>query len=216
MLCRIKLHWDGFWYKKGDTIVQVKQSGVRTTKSAQTRERIIEAARKLFREREYVQVGVREISKAAGVSASVFYYYFNEKKDVLLACFNRNDERFGEELERIITSEKDVCDRIHRFLIRVMVPIVQADGKQLTRYRMFELKQNSQPDSMLYRNLEIAIEHGQKIGEVTTRVSAASITSHILTVFRGAMYEWCISEEENSFAASASANVLFALNAFRV
>ena len=196
-------------------MVQAKQGCVRPTKSVQTRERIIEAARRLFREREYAQVGVREIAKEASVSASVFYYYFNEKKDVLLACFYRNDDRFGVELEKVIVAEKDICERIHRFLIRVMAPTVQADGKQLTRYRMFELKQNSQPDSMLYRNLEIAIEHGQKIGEVTTRISAASITNHILTVFRGAMYEWCISDEENSFAASASANVLFALNTFR-
>lgn len=185
------------------------------SKSGQTRERIINAARRLFRERDYARVGIRDIAAEAEVSASVFYYYFKVKKDVLTACFERNDDRFGAELEKILCAENDVCERIQRFMVRVMASTVQADGKELTRYRMFELKQSSQPDSMLCRKLESAVQHAQQVGELTAQVPAAVITSHILTVFRGATYEWCIAEGDEPLAALAAASIGFALRAFR-
>lgn len=185
------------------------------TKAAHTRARIVQAARTLFRAQNYQDVGIREIAEAAGVSTGVVYYHFCSKGEVLLACFDQNDGRFGAELDRIAEADVAVCDKIRRFLLRVMIPTVQADGKELTRYRMFDLKRNSLPDSLLYRSLETAVHNAQTAGELTTAVPAEVITGHILTVLRGAMYQWCVSEGDQPITEFAGQNIAFALQAFR-
>ena len=187
----------------------------RMKKAAHTKIRIIKAAQELFRTRSYSQVGIRDIAQAAQVSVGVVYYHFPSKDEILLACFDGNDGLFGEELKRIAVSEMAVCEKIRCFLMRVMLPTVQADGKALTRYRMFELKLNSLPESLLYRNLEIAVRHAQKTGELTQAISAGTITGHILTVLRGVMYEWCVTEGEEPVAEYAARHIAFALRAFQ-
>lgn len=47
--------------------------------------KIVEAATLLFTSKNYVNVSVREISKVAGVSTAVIYYYFDGKKDLFRA-----------------------------------------------------------------------------------------------------------------------------------
>ena len=58
----------------------------RVAKSAdQTRQRILQAAYKLFRRRGFFRVGVDEIAAAAGITKRTLYYHF-KSKDALLAA----------------------------------------------------------------------------------------------------------------------------------
>ena len=50
-----------------------------------TRDRIVEAARRLFWERGYAATGVAQILKAAGAKSGSLYYFFPTKEDLLLA-----------------------------------------------------------------------------------------------------------------------------------
>src|SRR5215468_469643 len=56
----------------------------------QTRERIIESARKLFNQRGFESVSVNEIMSEAGLTRGGFYSYFASKSDLYveaLSCF---------------------------------------------------------------------------------------------------------------------------------
>src|SRR5438067_9036571 len=72
--------------------------------AAQNRERIVEAAAKLFRERGFEGIGVADLMKEAGLTHGGFYGHFSSKDDLIaeasaraltgsLALFSRVAER---------------------------------------------------------------------------------------------------------------------------
>ncbi len=56
-------------------------------KDQDTRERILQAAVKLFAEKGFHGVSVKEISVAAGTNTALLFYYFNSKKDLYDAIY---------------------------------------------------------------------------------------------------------------------------------
>lgn len=56
--------------------------------SKPTRERLIEAAQRLFLEKGYEATGVSEILRAAEVNSGSLYYFFKTKEDLLLAVLD--------------------------------------------------------------------------------------------------------------------------------
>ncbi|GAA0654522.1 TetR family transcriptional regulator [Streptomyces thermocarboxydovorans] len=56
------------------------------TESADTRDRILDAAREVFSERGYEKASVRGIAKAAGVDSALVHHYFGTKEQVFEAA----------------------------------------------------------------------------------------------------------------------------------
>ncbi|HUL74044.1 MAG TPA: TetR family transcriptional regulator [Vicinamibacterales bacterium] len=54
-----------------------------------TRERILEAALTLFRERGFAEATMRDIAAKAGVASGLAYYYFESKEAIVLAFYQR-------------------------------------------------------------------------------------------------------------------------------
>src|SRR6195256_5865458 len=64
-------------------------------RSKQTKEKIVQAAIKLFQERGYEKTTSNDIASEAGVSVGSFYVYFTDKRQLLLTIFDRlSDELF--------------------------------------------------------------------------------------------------------------------------
>lgn len=57
-------------------------------KGAINRQRIVEAANRLFYQRGYNQTSFSDIAEAAGLSRGNFYYYFKTKDDILAAVIH--------------------------------------------------------------------------------------------------------------------------------
>src|ERR1041384_69996 len=58
-------------------------------RSKQTKEKIVQAAIRLFQERGYEKTTSNDIASEAGVSVGSFYVYFNDKRQLLLTIFDR-------------------------------------------------------------------------------------------------------------------------------
>lgn len=71
------------------------EEGLRARKKRETREALIEAALRLYRQRGFDRVTVSEIARLADVAPRTFFSYFETKEDVFLG---RGDER----LERLV------------------------------------------------------------------------------------------------------------------
>ena len=64
-------------------------------RSKQTKEKIVQAAIKLFQQRGYEKTTSNDIASEAGVSVGSFYVYFTDKRQLLLTIFDRlSDELY--------------------------------------------------------------------------------------------------------------------------
>jgi len=73
--------------------VQVNSSkeagvGVRAMQADATRDALVRSARALFTDRGYHDVGIRELTAAAGVTRGAFYHHFGDKESLFLAVFD--------------------------------------------------------------------------------------------------------------------------------
>jgi AcrR family transcriptional regulator len=82
------------------------------TASAPTRERIIDAAMRLFGERGYRGTSVAEIESAAGLApgAGGLYHHFHSKEELLTAGIERHLQRLGalRDIRRLLTGLGDL------------------------------------------------------------------------------------------------------------
>ncbi|MFC0562517.1 TetR/AcrR family transcriptional regulator [Halalkalibacter alkalisediminis] len=73
---------------------------------AQARERILVAAKKLFAQKGYEQVTVREIAREAQCSHTSIYVYFEDKKQLLEALAKEPLDRLQKSIQGTLTSNK--------------------------------------------------------------------------------------------------------------
>jgi AcrR family transcriptional regulator len=83
-----------------------------TPKAEETRNRILDAALRLFRERGFDETTMRDVAAEAGVATGAAYYYYRSKEELVLAFYLRTEEESAETFAKIIASTKDLKKRI--------------------------------------------------------------------------------------------------------
>lgn len=89
-------------------------------KSERTRQRIIQAANRLFYRRGYNRTSFTDIVEAAGVPRGNIYYYFRTKDDILRAALEHRVEIIDTMMEEWNRNFPDPEGRMKRF-VQVMV-----------------------------------------------------------------------------------------------
>ena len=98
-------------------------------RSIEKKEKIIMAANQVFMEKGYFNISTVDIVNASGLSVGVFYSYFTDKKDVLLACLDRFGGELTENMCNGIESIPD-SDDIEDVLIRILSILVGFHSKK--------------------------------------------------------------------------------------
>lgn len=80
--------------------MHVKRTQAERTEA--TREALIAAARQLFTERGYEEVGTEEVVRAAGVTRGALYHHFGDKASLLRATYERIEAESTERVARIV------------------------------------------------------------------------------------------------------------------
>jgi AcrR family transcriptional regulator len=83
-----------------------------TAKAEETRDRILDAALRLFRERGFEQTTMRDVATEAGVATGAAYYYYRSKEDLVMAFYLRTDEEAREAFASAIAATKDLRKRV--------------------------------------------------------------------------------------------------------
>jgi AcrR family transcriptional regulator len=83
-----------------------------TAKAEETRNRILDAALELFRERGFAQTTMREVATAAGVATGAAYYYYRSKEELVLAFYVRTDEEMRESFAKALAASKTLEKRM--------------------------------------------------------------------------------------------------------
>lgn len=87
-----------------------------TAKAEETRDRILDAALRLFRERGFEQTTMREVAIEAGVATGAAYYYYRSKEDLVMAFYLRTDDDAREAFAKVIASSKELKKRVRGLL----------------------------------------------------------------------------------------------------
>ena len=90
------------------------------------KKRIMEAAARLFAEKSYGTVGVREIAKEAEVNISMISYYFNGKVGILKAIVKSYLDRFFAMFSESVDEGATLRDNVKNFF-RNFIDLVRSD-----------------------------------------------------------------------------------------
>src|SRR4051794_29090265 len=87
-------------YRQYVSNIQVVWMSSRTQaeRSETTRGALIGAARRLFAERGYAEVGTEEIVRTAGVTRGALYHHFDGKRDLLRAVYEQLESEIVQEI----------------------------------------------------------------------------------------------------------------------
>jgi AcrR family transcriptional regulator len=84
-----------------------KGTGRQADRSSATRARLVQAARELFTERPYADVGTEEIVRAAKVTRGALYHHFADKRDLFRAVHEQMEAELVERIQGELASAAD-------------------------------------------------------------------------------------------------------------
>jgi AcrR family transcriptional regulator len=142
------------------------------------RERLCDAAERLFAEHGADAVSMRQLASELGVSPMTPYRYFKDKDDILAAVRTSGFDRFAEALEAALASSQDTIERTRA----VGEAYVHFAFAHPAAYRlMFDL---SQPNEDAYPDLTRAAERARRTMSdyVDTLIAAGIVEGESQTV----------------------------------
>src|SRR5262245_59650773 len=136
------------------------------------RERILDAAVRVFAQEGFYNAKVSQIAQVAGVADGTIYLYFKSKDELLISLFEDRMERVNANLREAISSESTARERLKR-VIRLHLELVQ-QNRHMAEVICVELRQSSKfikeyanpKFSEFLRLIAGAVETGQKSGEL--------------------------------------------------
>ena len=173
---------------------------VRQVRAAETRRKIVAAAKKLITEKGFESVAIEDIAKEAGVSTGSFYTYFKQKEDVieelnqsdfLLLAKTVNEIRDKDLNERLKYYCREFLAEIERVGIEIcrqwirnnITPVeMEIEGKMTTKY---------DHDYLAMKSL---LDEGIKRGELSGDVPVDNLALYINAQLYGLMVAWCMTD----------------------
>lgn len=171
---------------------------LRERKKLARKERIEEAALKLFRKRGFENTTVEEIAAAADVGKGTFFNYFPTKEAVLLAISDRQMARLQVLLDDEHANAKtDVRTQLLTLFDVLAHGIEAEENPELVRLTVFEVMKHPEtleqdPNRMRLRDaVHALIEEGQAAKQIRADVDALLIAQALEGVYFVQLFEWC-------------------------
>ena len=186
-----------------------------------TKDKIVDAAWKLFHEKGYENTTVEDIISASKTSKGTFYYYF-ERKDALLDTLSTIFDHQYEKLEKEIEPDLNSYDKLlymnyemHLFIEEhIDVDLLSSlySTQLLPKAKSNLLDQNR----VYYKLVADIIEEGQKRGQITKDKSVREITKYYTLCERALISDWCLNRGNYSLAGYSKEYMPFMLQALKV
>lgn len=157
------------------------------------RDRLLQAATELAVERGFDAVGLREISKRAGVSAGMVSYYFGDRSGLYRALFDRATAEIGQKMEAAVRGQNAAGSDPIEALVHVQAAALAASpwlpqliarevlATQGSMRAHFVQQVGQGPLPLFIAAVEDAIEAGQLRADLDPKLCVLSIAS--LSVF---------------------------------
>jgi TetR/AcrR family fatty acid metabolism transcriptional regulator len=93
---------------------------IEQARAVKRRERILDAALRVFSRKGYHEAGVDEIATSSGTSKGGVYFHFPGKQQLFMALLDRSANRLLEKVETAMARERDPIDRADAALITLL------------------------------------------------------------------------------------------------
>jgi len=182
----------------------------RENKTADKRERILEAAIKMFAERGFHTATVAEIARAAGVADGTIYLYFKSKEDLLLRLFDEKMTELTAEARAEVEGQHTAPEKLRRF-IQLHLALVERNP-DLASVLIVELRQSAQFLRAADRNklaayadvIGEAVRSGQEKGELDATVSPGTVKRAIFGALDELALAWLLGGRRASLRKTAA------------
>lgn len=142
------------------------------------RERILDAAERVFARHGFYNARVAEIARDAGVADGTIYLYFKSKDDLLISLFESRMERVNTELSEKVAAVDTAPEKICVFLNAYAA--LAKEHPHVAEVLTIELRQSSKfmkeyanpRFGDFLRMLARIVEQGQKAGELDDEIPA--------------------------------------------
>ena len=198
-----------------------KRLSWRQSQALATKKKLYKSAISLFSQKNYNDVTIDEICKKCNVSKGAFYAHFSSKHDIIVEQSKNNDLAqfsFFESMPKDITN----AERLVLFMRFVGENIFHDKGSETLRIiYAAELSNKNSPGYItdekrpLYTCLQEIVETGQQSGEFCTHTPAKEISQMLISILRGALFDWLITSGQCNLPERLTALTQLALNGLR-
>jgi TetR/AcrR family transcriptional regulator, fatty acid metabolism regulator protein len=168
------------------------------------RERILDAAERIFARDGFFAAKVADVAKDAGVADGTIYLYFKSKDDLLISLFETRMERVISTLTAAIAPVKGAHAKLLR-LVETYLGLIK-DQPSTAEIMTVELRQSAkfmkQDDNPkfaeLLRIIAGVVADGQAAGELGDRIPPAIAARMIFGVLDELAVAWLLSRDASS------------------
>ena len=184
--------------------------------AAITREQLLDAAEKVFRQRGVARSSLAEVAAAAGVTRGAVYWHFRDKADLCAAMCERALLPLETSLRDAGTAEHDDPLKVLRELARAALVRLATDPRSQAVFEVMlhesgesddmtaiaERKQRERRQCLVHveRVLVQAVDCGQLSADTDTALAARALHAYI----GGIMQDWVLDPAAYDLAASAA------------
>ena len=166
------------------------------------REKIIEAARKLFVNKGFKGTTVRDIAAASDTNVAMVNYYFRSKHNLFEEIFNESFDLLTEKIFSIVSSDVSFFDMLNNW-VDVYYDVL-IENPQLPMFVIHEINQN--PESLIKRlstkephQLYIRLAERIKEEEEKGTIRETSVADFLLNMISLCMYPFMFSTVASLF-----------------
>lgn len=179
-----------------------KKLDKRKAQGAETKKKLYEIAERLFREHNYSDVNVEDITHEAGITKGAFYVHF-ESKDALIATLITNYaarvdmdyKTFLETLPGDMPATEvllALTDKISETLLHKIGYDNMKKVYQMLLAGTVDTEAVKGYSRELYTLFYSVLQKGIQCGEFTSTLSLDALSRHFVMAIRGVSYEWCV------------------------
>jgi AcrR family transcriptional regulator len=175
------------------------------TDKKSVKNKIVNAAWELFKEKGYDATTVDDIIRLSGTSKGSFYYYFSGKDamlDTLSTVLDREYERLRAEMDPAMNSFDKLIhmNAIMHAVVEETVTVELMASLYSTQLTAREGRSLLDRNRSYYRLVGDIVDEGQRRGQIIKSLPIRDIVWYYAMCEHALIYEWCLSRGEYSLA----------------
>jgi TetR/AcrR family fatty acid metabolism transcriptional regulator len=190
------------------------ERGTPASRGGDKRERILDAAVRVFARKGFHATRVSEVAKAAGVADGTIYLYFESKEHLLVSLFEHRVERLLQYMENELPRAPTASHRLQRIIElqlgllegeRDLAEVVTVIFRQSTRL----MKEHGAPKFNAYLDaIARVIAEGQESGELRDDISPHVAARAVFGALDAITMTWALGKAEHGGLLRASGQLV--------